>query len=62
MDAKAPYGRNANGSPNRPNERIDIMIKGDAKMAQAWADYIIANAPVLNALPIPNVSWRQEQF
>lgn len=59
MDPKAPYGRNANGSPNRPNERIEITIVGNAKMAQAWADYINSNAPVLDALPIPLVSWRQ---
>ena len=57
-DPKAPYGRNQFGVPNRPNEHIEITIVGPAKMAEAWADYINSNAPILDALPIPLVSWR----
>lgn len=59
MDTAAPYGRNRYGTPNRPNERVAIKIEGDAKMAEAWADYINSVAPTLDALPVPLVSWRQ---
>lgn len=55
-DPHAPYGRNQYGVPNRPNEKVVIVVHSDSEaIARAWKEYIDDQAPVLNALPLPSV-------
>jgi len=49
----APYGRNRNGVPNRPNEACVITVQCTNKaLAIEWAAYIIEQQKVLSALPL----------
>jgi len=52
----APYGRNRNGVPNRPNEPTVITVQcTDAEFARKWAQFIRDQAQVRTALPLPIV-------
>lgn len=52
----APYGRNKNGVPNRPNDRVVIVVHcNNQEQAERWRKFIENEAPVRDALALPVV-------